>query len=299
MGQGTPLNSPLVPGPDAETIVELRALAAAAAQLRGVERGSAAHARWVVQVHNVLEEAFGADSPYIRTLGGLTWSRRGTFMVGGPMHPEDSMDPGRAIDREHNRAYIKDLDTAQGLIEGAADDLERQLKREAKAAPRSGDLPARERIRAAGNPAPRPVTTPAAGSNEVIRVINLGEHKLRKTLREMPKEERTIQDRFEDLLVGADLSYGRETERIEYSSKTYTPDFTLTDIDMAVELKLCAREGREKEIIAEINDDIAAYSTRHKNLLFVVYDTGFIRDVDRFAASFEKHESVVVRVVKH
>ena len=67
---------------------------------------------------------------------------------------------------------------------------------------------------------------------------------------------------------------------------------------MAIEVKLCNREGREKEIIGEINDDILAYKTKYGNVLFIVYDLGFIRDVDRFVSSFEDQEGVVVNVVK-
>jgi len=95
------------------------------------------------------------------------------------------------------------------------------------------------------------------------------------------------------------VPFSRETVRIEYSSKTYTPDFTMEQLDLATEIKFCPVAGREKDIIAEINDDILAYRTRYGNLLFVVYDVGQIRDVDRFVASFEQHENVIVRVVKH
>jgi hypothetical protein len=66
-----------------------------------------------------------------------------------------------------------------------------------------------------------------------------------------------------------------------------------------IDVKLCARTGREKELIAEINDDILAYQTKYRNLFFLVYDMGQIRDVERFASSFEEHENVIVRVVKH
>jgi len=122
--------------------------------------------------------------------------------------------------------------------------------------------------------------------------------KLRKVIRSTPKNEKEVQDAFETLLVGADTPHSREADRIEYSSKTYAPDFTMPQLDLAIEIKLCAGHGREKEIIAEINDDILAYRTKYGNLLFVVYDVGQIRDVDRFTASFERHENVVVRVVK-
>jgi hypothetical protein len=64
-------------------------------------------------------------------------------------------------------------------------------------------------------------------------------------------------------------------------------------------VKLSGRAGREKEIIAEMNDDILAYKAKYGNILFVVYDVGFIRDVDRFVSQFEQHEGVLVRVIKH
>ena len=108
-----------------------------------------------------------------------------------------------------------------------------------------------------------------------------------------------MQDAFENLLIGADITYGREVDSIEYSSKTYKPDFSLPEINLTVEVKLCGQEQREKELPAEINDDILAYTTRYQNLIFVVYDLGFIRDIDRFCNSFEKHENVTVRVIKH
>jgi len=136
-------------------------------------------------------------------------------------------------------------------------------------------------------------------SSDIMKVLLLVERKLRKVVRDTPERERDVQDALENLLIGADIDYSRETDSIEYSSKTYVPDFSLSRIDLALEVKLAARAGREKEIIGEINDDILAYKTRYGNLLFVVYDTGLIRDVDRFTSHFEQHEGVLVRVVKH
>jgi len=138
----------------------------------------------------------------------------------------------------------------------------------------------------------------APESSAIIKVISLAGAKLRKVIRSTPKNEKEVQNAFDSLLVGADIPYSRESDRIEYSSKTYVPDFTMPQLDLAIEIKLCAGEGREKEIIAEINDDILAYQTRYGNLIFVVYDVGQIRDVERFTASFERHGNVVVRVVK-
>jgi hypothetical protein len=64
-------------------------------------------------------------------------------------------------------------------------------------------------------------------------------------------------------------------------------------------LKVCLDEKREKSLPAEINDDILAYKQSYGNLLFVVYDTGNVRDIDRFIAHFEEEDGVVVKVVKH
>src|SRR5262249_5891066 len=123
--------------------------------------------------------------------------------------------------------------------------------------------------------------------------------KLRKLIREVPEKERNLQDSFENLLVGADIEYSREVVFIEYSSKTYVPDFVIPKADLAIELKLCKKPEREKEMIAEINDDILAYRSKYGNVLTVVYDCGFIRDVDRFVRNFEQLENVIVKVVKH
>lgn len=139
----------------------------------------------------------------------------------------------------------------------------------------------------------------APESSAIVKVINLAEKQLRKAVRENPEKEKEIQDRFEDLLNGAGILYSRETEHIEYSSKTYVPDFTMPRLDLALELKLCNHKDREKQIIAEINDDIQAYGTKYGNLFFVVYDLGFIRDTDRFASSLQQTDNVIVRVIKH
>jgi len=136
-------------------------------------------------------------------------------------------------------------------------------------------------------------------SSAILKVINIAERKLRKVIRDVPKEEKNIQDAFENLLIGGDIPYSREAETIEYSSKKYIPDFTISQIDLAIEVKFCARNRREKEIISEINDDILAYQKKFGNILFVVYDTGFIRDIDKFIDTFEENQNVVVRVIKH
>jgi hypothetical protein len=134
---------------------------------------------------------------------------------------------------------------------------------------------------------------------ETITLIDLAQNKLRKTLRTMPQDEKEVQDKLEDVLTSVDFKYLRDQETITYSSKSYKPDFTFPGIDTALEIKLCNRAGREKDIIAEINDDILAYKTKYPNIIFLVYDLGYIRDVDRFKADIESQDRVIVLVIKH
>jgi hypothetical protein len=172
--------------------------------------------------------------------------------------------------------YLRDLDTAKGLLQAALDELE------------ASDI---QDVYQGKDTGPE--------ASEIVKILNLIERKLRKTIRNAPEKERDVQDAFETLLLGADVQYGRETDSIVYSSKTYVPDFSFERIDLAVEIKLCNRKDREKEIIAEINDDILAYGEKYDNQIYAIYDLGFIRDVDLFARHFERNEGVLVRVVKH
>jgi len=234
------------------------------------------HTRWVIKTGKFLEQVFGENSPYFHTFSSYTWSESGGFLVGGPWDPEGAMNPQKAIEKRHQEAYVLQLDSAKGLLLAARDELERS---EIEAVYQGKDTPAE--------------------SSEILRILNLAERKLRKVIRTSPSEEKDVQDAFENLLIGADIPYSRETNSIEYSSKTYIPDFTMPKLDLALEIKLCGNSKREKSIIPEINDDILAYQTKYRNIFFVVYDNGFIRDVDRFIDSFEQNENVTVKVVKH
>lgn len=259
-----------------KALSELDELAKCTVALASQRRFSADHTRWTARTSAFLEEVFGRNSRYYQTFSNFTWEKTGSLVFGGPGDPEGSWNPGKAIERIHQEEYRNQLETARGLLLAAKDELERK------------DLTA---VYQGKDTAPE--------SSAIVKIINLAEHKLRKTIRSKPDNEKQVQDAFENLLIGADIDFSRETERIEYSSKTYTPDFTVPKLDLAMEIKLCNRDGREKEMIEEINDDIMAYQVKYGNLMFVVYDLGFIRDIERFSSAFEKNQNVVVRVVKH
>lgn len=94
-----------------------------------------------------------------------------------------------------------------------------------------------------------------------------------------------MQDAVEQLLIGRGLfkgeDYDREVGRVKMSVKELVPDFIFLKLNLALEVKLVNSEARVKQLVDEINADIAAYSKRYRNLFFLVYDTGYIRYVIR------------------
>jgi len=257
-------------------IEELKTLIATIPRLQSGKRMSAEHTAWAIRVLTFLEQVFGQNSRYYLSFAALTWGEQGQLIIGGPGDPEGSWNPAAAIERRHQQGFLRHLEASKGFLDAALTDL---LRRGINSVYEGKDTPAE--------------------SSALVRIITLAERKLRKAIREKPEREKQVQDAFETLLVGADIAHERETDSIVYSSKTYTPDFTFPPLDLTVEFKLCNRPDREKEIIAEINDDIIAYRTKYRNLIFVVYDLGHIRDIERFSEAFEGSEGVIVRVVKH
>ncbi len=252
-----------------EALQELDSLISVIDGLTRCDPFSSEHMRWITNVMGFLEEVFGRNARYLLTFHSITWQCKGSHIL-------QSYDPQREIDQVNFNAYIKDLDTARGLLLGAKDELTRSEIADVYKGKDTG-----------------PETS------GIIKVLSIAENKLRKSIRTKPSNEKEVQDSFENLLIGADVAYSRETVHIEYSAKNYVPDFTCDRLDLAIEIKICNRDGREKAIIAEINDDILAYKTKYGNIIFVVYDISFIRDVEKFCSQFETQTGVLVRVVKH
>jgi REase_DpnII-MboI len=127
--------------------------------------------------------------------------------------------------------------------------------------------------------------------------------RLRSAVFRIPEKEQEIQDAVEQLLIGRGLQkgedYDREVGRVKVSVKEVIPDFILIKLGLALELKLVSRAGRVKDIVDEINADIAAYSKQYRSLLFIVYDVGHIRDELEFRQDLQRAGSVSVIVVKH
>jgi hypothetical protein len=227
--------------------------------LKGDLPFSERHTSWLLRTTEISSEVFGEDSSYFRNFQQVPWRSHPCAIIGGPARPDESWDPNIGIERVKRESFSA-IRHARGILQAARERLDRvddvQMLYESKD------------------------TAPEASL--LIKIINLAERKLRKVLREPPANEKAVQEAFENLLIGADIPYSRETKSIECSSRTYTPDFTVDRADLAIGLKVYLDRSREKALPGEINDDMLAYRREYGNLVFVIYDTGNIRDVDRF-----------------
>ena len=93
--------------------------------------------------------------------------------------------------------------------------------------------------------------------------------------------------------------YDREVGRVKFSVKEAVPDFVVTKFSLTMEIKLAKNVGRVKEIVDEIGADITSYATTYRQLLFVIYDLGHIRDGNEYRSDLENAQNVSVIIVKH
>lgn len=126
--------------------------------------------------------------------------------------------------------------------------------------------------------------------------------RLRSAVLQTPEQERDIQDVIEQLLIGRGMQkgqdYDREVGRVKISSKELVPDFIFPPLSTALEVKLVKTLARVREVVDEINADIAAYSKKYRQLIFVVYDLGHIRNEVEFRHDLESAGNVDVIVIK-
>lgn len=235
---------------------------------------SEAHTRWLSNALYLTEKVFGISSRIYLTLAHLSWRKKGEYLLESPAY--DAEEVNEELRRVNHEVYLQELDTAKGLLEAGIDV-----------------------INVYGIDGVYEEKDTSEDVGKTITLIDLAQYKFRKIMRTIPENEKEVQDKFEDVLTSVDFKYLRDQETITYSSKSYKPDFAFPEIDTALEIKLCNRAGREKEIIAEINDDILAYKTKYPNIAFLVYDLGHIRDIDRFKADIESQDRVIVLVIKH
>lgn len=122
--------------------------------------------------------------------------------------------------------------------------------------------------------------------------------KLRKCIHSDQFDEKYIQDGLSGLLSVLEYLFNRENVGVPHATKMRKPDFTVESLNLAIEVKLLQKKERLGQIIEEIGADIQAYKKKYNRILFVIYDCGFIQNVDQFIREFEDN-TISVIVVKH
>jgi hypothetical protein len=243
-------------------IAELDVLLAEATEMTDEQPGSERLTAWGFRVTDFLTEVFGQGSAYFTGWRSIRWR-------------VNSAEP--EFEHRQRAAVERAIGTSRGILIAA------RLKLEG-----SPDIAA---VHSAQDTPPE--------ASFLITAINLAERRLRKVMRTPPRDERTLHDEFEKLLIGARVPYARGSRQIEYESRIYVPDFTLDRARLAVDLKVCLDERHASALPGEITDDIAAYRREYPNMLFIVYDTWYIRDIDRFRGHFDDEIGVIVVVIEH
>lgn len=141
--------------------------------------------------------------------------------------------------------------------------------------------------------------------NEYSKIDNLINSKLRALIMDKPEREKDIQDNIERLFISIGMNkgidYDRESGKFKFSGREYIPDFIFSKLNCCLEVKIIKTKNHLSQMIEEINADITAYSKKFEKILFVIYDLGFIRDIDEFKRDIEqsKENEIKVIIIKH
>jgi hypothetical protein len=137
-------------------------------------------------------------------------------------------------------------------------------------------------------------------SKEAIDIEASVERALRPSFRSgPPNSEKDVQDAVENIIRTLGLDFTRDREVTPVGAKAFRPDFIVTALDLAIEVKLAKVGHGAAEIQEEIAADIAAYRTKWRHLLIVIYDLGAIHDPYQLRKSNLKLFGVSVVVIKH
>ena len=137
-------------------------------------------------------------------------------------------------------------------------------------------------------------------SREAIDIEAAVERALRPAFHtSAPSSEREVQDAVETILNALGVMYVREKGVAPIGPRAFHPDFTVPDLDLAIEVKLATASHRASAIQEEIAADISAYRTKWRHLLIIIYDNGVITDPYQMRRDNMKYFGVSVIIVKH
>jgi hypothetical protein len=108
-----------------------------------------------------------------------------------------------------------------------------------------------------------------------------------------------VQDAIETILNAIGVPFTRDKETAVLAEKGWRPDFVLTELDCALEVKYVRGKMTVAQLHEQIAADITGYKTRWKRLIVIIYDAGVIDDPHRVETEHMLKFGVTVRIVKH
>lgn len=137
-------------------------------------------------------------------------------------------------------------------------------------------------------------------SNDAMDLEAAIERSIRPTFRTGPPDgEKAVQDAVQNTLNALGILHSRDREVVSIGGKSFKPDFVIEAWDMAIEVKYARGDRGPADLQEEMAADVAAYSTRWKRTLFVVYDNGTIADPFQFRLDNIRKLQTSVIIVKH
>jgi hypothetical protein len=114
-----------------------------------------------------------------------------------------------------------------------------------------------------------------------------------------PGDEKEVQRQVAVILAAQGMPFTKEQEGAPGAAKTYHPDFVVSKLDLAIEVKYSRPSRPLPQIEEEMAADITGFQRRWKRLLFIVYDDQQIVDINTFRRMHMNLTGVDVIVVKH
>lgn len=138
-----------------------------------------------------------------------------------------------------------------------------------------------------------------AQGKQALDIVDALNRSLRPAFREVPRNERDVQDAVDQILRVLGLDYVRDKEVAPVGPTSFKPDFTVGSLDLAIEVKFANEKHTAADVQRELAEDVTAYKTKWKHLIAVVYDLGVIQDPEQMRRDNEAHFGVTVVIVKH
>ena len=140
---------------------------------------------------------------------------------------------------------------------------------------------------------------------EIDKLCNQIEKGFRKQFIENegdPEDEIIVQNRLQNFLDAKEYQkgtdYDREAGGVNFSGKGFRPDFIFDELRLAIEVKYIKDKQSKQTCIEKMSGDMRPYLKKYHNIVFVVYDLGFVSDIEEFKRDFENNEGVKVILIK-